>query len=158
MTRARVPRAVFYEKGFSMSSRTKVFAVVGVAAMAAAAALFQPLAQAQSAMPASPMPAMAGSSSMAMPAGGMDMKSMMKDMGDRMSSMPMSGNEDVDFARMMRIHHQGAVDMAQAELKAGKDPKMRKMARDIIAAQTREIAEFDKLLASHGHPMDKMKK
>lgn len=35
----------------------------------------------------------------------MDMKAMMKDMHDKMSSMPMSGNPDVDFAMMMRIHH-----------------------------------------------------
>lgn len=91
-------------------------------------------------------------------AGGMDMKAMMKDMNDKMSSMPMSGNPDVDFAMMMRIHHQGAIDMAQAELRDGKAPQMRKMATEIISAQKKEIAEIDKFLAKQhqgGAPMKK---
>jgi len=96
--------------------------------------------------------------SQAAPAGGgMDMKAMMKDMNDKMSSMPMSGNPDVDFAMMMRIHHQGAIDMAQAELRDGKAPQMRKMASAIINAQKKEIAEIDKFLAKE-HQGAAMKK
>ena len=96
--------------------------------------------------------------SQAAPAGGgMDMQAMMKDMNDKMSSMPMSGNPDVDFAMMMRIHHQGAIDMAQAELRDGKAPQMRKMASAIISAQKKEIAEIDKFLAK-GHQGAAMKK
>ena len=87
---------------------------------------------------------------------GMDMMSMMKDMNDKMSSMKMSGNADVDFAAMMRVHHQGAIDMAQAELRDGKEPQMRKMARDIIAAQKKEIAQLDKFLAKKGQAAAKM--
>ena len=139
-----------------MTPRLNFSLLARAAALAAAATLLQPLAQAQPAKPMSPMPAMAASSSM--PAGGMEMKSMMKDMSDKMSAMPMSGKQDVDFAMMMRVHHQGAIDMAQMELKAGKEPKMRKMAKDIVAAQKKEMAEMDKFLASHGQPMDKMKK
>jgi len=82
-----------------------------------------------------------------MPGGGMDMKAMMKDMSDKMSSMQATGNPDIDFALMMRVHHQGAIDMAQAELKSGKDPQMRKMATSIISAQKKEIAQIDKFLA-----------
>ena len=147
-----------------MTSRINFSTLARAAALAAAALLLHPSVQAQPAKPASPMPAMAASSSMpmsmpmSMPAGGMDMKSMMKDMSDKMSSMSMSGQQDIDFAKMMRMHHQGAIDMAQVELKAGKEPKMRKMAKDIIAAQKKEIAEIDKFLASHGHSTDKMKK
>lgn len=143
-----------------MTSRISCSVLSRTAVLTAAATLLQMGAQAQPATPAGPMPAMAASSSMpmSMPAGGMDMKSMMKDMADKMSSMAMSGNQDVDFAAMMRMHHQGAIDMAQAELKAGKEPKMRKMAKDIVAAQKKEIAEFDRFLSSHGHAMDKMKK
>lgn len=92
------------------------------------------------------------------PAGGMDMKAMMKDMNDKMSSMPMSGDPDVDFAMMMRIHHQGAIDMAQAELRDGKAPQMRKMATEIISAQKKEIAEIDKFLAKQHHGGAPMKK
>ena len=95
------------------------------------------------------MPAMAGSTSMT--AGGMDMKAMMKDNNDKMTSMQMTGKPDIDFAMMMRMHHQGAIEMARAVLKDGKEPQMKKMAKDIIAAQKKEIADFDKFLAKHGH-------
>lgn len=94
----------------------------------------------------------------AAPAGGMDMKSMMKANNDKMTGMPMTGKPDVDFAMMMRMHHQGAIQMAETELKEGKDPEMKKMARKIISAQKKEIAQFDKFLAKQGHPTDKMAK
>ena len=127
-------------------------------------ALFQPLAFAQMQMkPGSEaMPAgKAGTTSMSSGAGAMkdmDMKGMMKDNNDKMSSMKMTGNTDVDFAMMMRIHHLGAIDMAQAELRDGKDPQMKKMAKAIIAAQKKEIAQFDKFLAKNSLPVDKMSK
>ena len=89
---------------------------------------------------------------------GMDMQAMMKDNNDKMSGMKMTGKPDVDFAMMMRIHHQGAIDMARAELRDGKAPEMRKMAKDIIAAQKKEIAQLDKFLAKSGQPVDKKTK
>ena len=85
------------------------------------------------------------------PAGQMDMKGMMKENNDKMSSMPMTGKPDVDFAMMMREHHKGALTMAEMELKNGKDAGMREMARKIIAAQKKEIAQFDAYLAKNGH-------
>jgi uncharacterized protein (DUF305 family) len=81
---------------------------------------------------------------------GMDMKPMMTDMQDKMMAMKATGNVDVDFAAMMRIHHQSAITMAEAELQNGKDPQMRAMAKDIICAQKKEIAAFDKFLAKRG--------
>ncbi len=63
-----------------------------------------------------------------------------------MASVPMTGDPDRDFATMMRIHHQGAIDMAQAELATGKDPQMRKLAKEIIAAQKKEIELIDRWL------------
>lgn len=138
-------------------SKSVAFAVLCVA-------LLQPLAFAQMQMkPGSEaMPGgKTGTSSMqggAMDMKGMDMKGMMKDNNDKMSSMKMTGNVDVDFAMMMRIHHQGAIDMAEAELRDGKDPQMKKMAASIIAAQKKEIATFDKFLAKQGQPVEKMAK
>jgi len=51
-----------------------------------------------------------------------------------------TGNADVDFVRGMIPHHQGAINMAKIELKYGKNEEMRKLAKQIIAAQEQEIA------------------
>ncbi|GAB3478511.1 DUF305 domain-containing protein [Polaromonas eurypsychrophila] len=147
-----------------MKFQLKMINPASLALAVLSVALLQPLAFAQMQMkPGSEaMPdGKASTSSMqggAMDMKGMDMKGMMKDNNDKMSSMKMTGNTDVDFAMMMRIHHLGAIDMAQAELRDGKDPQMTKMAKAIIAAQKKEIAQFDKFLAKNGQSVDKMSK
>lgn len=80
-----------------------------------------------------------------MAAGG-DMRSSMMGMMKSMDAMKTTGDTDRDFALMMKVHHQGAIDMAQFELEHGKDPKMRAMAKGIIEDQQKEIAEFDRWL------------
>ncbi len=64
-----------------------------------------------------------------------------------MQRMQASGDVDKDFAMMMKLHHQQAVDMAEMEIAQGKSPAMKTMARQIIAAQKKEIAAFDAWLA-----------
>ena len=56
-----------------------------------------------------------------------------------MAAALMNGNVDHDFATMMIPHHQGAIDMAKAELNYGKDPVMRRLAQEIIVDQKSEI-------------------
>lgn len=80
-------------------------------------------------------------------AGAADMKASMMMGMEEMQKMPMTGNTDKDFAMMMKIHHQQAVNMAEMELKNGKSSEMKAMAKQIIAAQKKEIAQFDKWLA-----------
>jgi DUF305 family protein family protein len=53
--------------------------------------------------------------------------------------VPFSGDADRDFARMMIPHHQGAIDMALAELRYGKDERLKRLAQEIIVDQQQEI-------------------
>ena len=106
------------------------------------------LSQAQTAKPMSPSASMPMGHMQQGAAGSGDMKHSMMGSMDGMKNMQMSGDPDKDFAMMMKIHHQGAVDMAQMELAHGKSPAMKEMARKIIAAQKKEIAQFDRWLAT----------
>jgi uncharacterized protein (DUF305 family) len=63
--------------------------------------------------------------------------------------MEYTGNVDVDFARNMVNHHQGAIDMAKIVAAFGKDPKMRELAQNIIKAQESEITVMRAWLAEN---------
>lgn len=52
------------------------------------------------------------------------------------------------FLEQMIGHHEGAVDMAQQEIGAGKYPAAVQLARDIVSAQEAEIAEMKQLLTT----------
>lgn len=64
-------------------------------------------------------------------------------------AIPFTGNTDIDFARGMIPHHQGAIDMARIELEHGKDPELRALAEEIIKAQEGEIAFLKAWLAKN---------
>ncbi|MDP9891885.1 hypothetical protein J2W32_002104 [Variovorax boronicumulans] len=51
-----------------------------------------------------------------------------------------SGDVDRDFAAMMIPHHQGAIEMAEAELRYGRNEQLRRIAQEIIVEQQQEIA------------------
>lgn len=61
-----------------------------------------------------------------------------------------TGNADDDFVSHMIPHHQGAIDMAQVEIKYGKDPQLKRLAQRIIADQRREIDFMKQWQAKHG--------
>ncbi|WP_423196261.1 MULTISPECIES: DUF305 domain-containing protein [unclassified Cupriavidus] len=63
------------------------------------------------------------------------MTRMMNDM-----DVPPSGDVDKDFVAMMIPHHQGAIAMAQAVLRHGKNEQLRRIAQEIIVDQQQEIA------------------
>lgn len=89
---------------------------------------------------------------------------------DRMMKAMMvspTGDVDADFVTMMEPHHQGAIDMAVAELRYGKNEQLKRIAQEIIVDQQQEIAAMRLALgqplppsqpvptqqgaASHGH-------
>jgi hypothetical protein len=63
------------------------------------------------------------------------MTKMMVEMGIRPS-----GDVDRDFVDLMVPHHQGAIAMALAVLRYGRNAQIRRMAQEIIVTQQQEIA------------------
>ena len=77
-------------------------------------------------------------------------------------NIPPSGEVDRDFVAMMIPHHQGAIDMAKAELRHGRNEQLRRIAQEIIVDQEQEIAAMRLALvdgspapaAARGEPAD----
>lgn len=65
------------------------------------------------------------------------------DMDMDMSMLDDRADFDRMFIDMMIPHHQGAIRMARVELEDGGDPEMRRLAKKIIAAQSREIERMN---------------
>jgi uncharacterized protein (DUF305 family) len=59
---------------------------------------------------------------------------------DREMLVKPTGDIDRDFVVLMISHHQGAIDMARAELKYGHNDELRRFAENIITQQQHEIA------------------
>lgn len=57
-----------------------------------------------------------------------------------------SGDVDKDFINGMIPHHQGAIDMANVALQYSKNPRILKLAKEIIRTQTQEIQLMQKWL------------
>jgi hypothetical protein len=76
------------------------------------------------------------------------MNKMMRDM----TAKP-TGDIDRDFVEMMVPHHQGAVDMAKAELKYGHNEQLRRLAQEIIVNQEQEIPAMQHALGDKLSPL-----
>jgi uncharacterized protein (DUF305 family) len=74
----------------------------------------------------------------------------MTSMHEKMMKGLQEQDADVAFAQGMIAHHQGAIAMAKTELQYGKDPEMRKLAEQIIAAQQPEIDRMQAWLKKSG--------
>jgi hypothetical protein len=50
-----------------------------------------------------------------------------------------TGDVDRDFVALMTPHHQGAIEMAEAVLRSGRNEQIRRLAQEIIVTQQQEI-------------------
>jgi uncharacterized protein (DUF305 family) len=60
-----------------------------------------------------------------------------------------TGDVDRDFVAMMIPHHQGAIDMARAELKYGHNEELKRLAQNIVTQQQHEISEMQLAIGEH---------
>ncbi len=66
------------------------------------------------------------------------------EMANMMANLDGKEGDELDrvFLAEMIVHHEGAVDMAEAVLARGKHPELKELAGDIVTAQTKEIAQM----------------
>ncbi len=83
---------------------------------------------------------------------GSNMMQSMRSTMDKMDSIPMTGDFDLDFANMMIIHHQAAIDMSMEEAENGTDPWIKKMAQNIIVSQKTEIEHLQQFIENYEMP------
>ncbi len=79
------------------------------------------------------------------------MQSMTGMMG-KMDAMTMTGDFDMDFANMMIMHHQAAIDMSEVQLAKGSDAQIKTMAQNIITAQKAEIEKMQQMVKDYKLP------
>ena len=75
-----------------------------------------------------------------------DMMTKMHLMMDQMEQMIPSNDPDIDFTRMMIMHHEGAIEMANLELQEGENTEMKTRAQDVIDEQQQEVQQLQSLL------------
>jgi uncharacterized protein (DUF305 family) len=79
---------------------------------------------------------------------GVDTHSVMMMQGEMdtvMGNMEASSNPDAAFLQEMSMHHNSAIDMAQAALLKATHSELRDLAKNIIVAQAQEIAQYQVL-------------
>lgn len=75
---------------------------------------------------------------------------------NKMHDMKMTGDFDHDFAHMMIMHHQAAIDMSEVEISKGTDASVKSMAKNIITAQKAEIDQLQAFINNYKVPEVKM--
>jgi uncharacterized protein (DUF305 family) len=78
-----------------------------------------------------------------------EMMAIMHEMSTEMDAMTMTKDADHDFAMMMKMHHQGAIEMGNKELEKGDDATIKAMAQTMIAMQQAEIQELQTFIDTH---------
>ena len=66
-----------------------------------------------------------------------------------MSNTKMKGDFDFDFANLMMMHHQMAIDMSRVEIDKGSDQTIKNMANGIAVAQEIEVREMKQFIKNY---------
>lgn len=69
-------------------------------------------------------------------------------MSTRMDAMMPTNDPEIDFLKMMKMHHEGAINMAKVELQIGNNTELKEMAQKIITDQLEEIQEINGILST----------
>ena len=128
---------------FSPASTSRSISLRGLACIAVVgAAAFAIGRQGQSPLAISPFTICSAATQAAFPAETPYLSENDTAMNKMMSGMVIqpTGDVDRDFVAMMTPHHQGAIEMAQAVLRNGRNEQIKRLAQEIIVTQQQEIA------------------
>ena len=56
-------------------------------------------------------------------------------MMSRMEAMPKTNDPEIDFSKMMIMHHQGAINMANVQFQEGNNDSLKRFSQKVIASQ-----------------------
>ena len=70
-------------------------------------------------------------------------------MTDNLKAIRMTGDYDQDFANIMIVHHQCALDISEQALPKLTDTAIRTMAQNMVADHQAEIADLRKFISNH---------
>ena len=65
-----------------------------------------------------------------------------------MQAMQSTGDVDLDFAAMMKLHHMSAIESSQLVLQNGSDPALKTMAQKMLRDQQKEVDEFNAFISA----------
>ena len=77
------------------------------------------------------------------------MKMVLNRMSDEMEAADLMEDADDDFANLMIIHHQGAIDMGMKQIAYGNEGGLKIMAKIMIDLQQLEMDKLDYFLVKH---------
>lgn len=69
-------------------------------------------------------------------------------MMSRMEAMPKTNDPEIDFPKMMIMHHQGAINMGNVQIQEGKNDSLKRFSQKMIEMQQMEIEDLNAVLSS----------
>lgn len=69
-------------------------------------------------------------------------------MMNRMESMTPTNDPEIDFPKMMIMHHQGAINMGNVQIAEGKNDSLKRFSQKMVSMQEMEIDELQDIFES----------